>query len=322
MKSKKQSIGKFASAYGKFRLFVLEQRYLPRWAVVVIDLSICLLSFILAFLILKDTPIKFYNVLSLTEKALVLVSLHLLCFLLFRTYSGIIRHSTFTDVYRLALATGSVILIAIVGNIIYQIITGDRIFLTTGLLLYAFFSLTLLIAFRITVKEIYRFLRAAASTNFKKRVVILGIDDQTISLTQAMLMDTTSEFRPVAFLSSKEKRKNFKIIDLPVLYSEGPLDNTLQKINAQFEIDGILIVSDLFTVPEKNSIAESCFNLGLDVYNLAMPEQWKKSSDMQIRIAPLQIEDLLERNKIEIDTKLIAEDLYGKTILVTGELEV
>lgn len=318
MKSKKQPIGKFASAYGKFRLFVLEQRYLPRWAVVAIDLSICLLSFILAFLILKDTPIKFYNVLSFTEKAVVLVSLHFLCFLLFRTYSGIIRHSTLTDVYRLALATGSVILIAIAGNIIYQIITGDRIFLTTGLLLYAFFSLTLLIAFRITVKEIYRFLRAAASTNFKKRVVILGIDDQTISLTQAMLMDTTSEFRPVAFLSSREKRKNFKIIDLPVLYSEGLLENTLQEINAQFEIDGILLVSDLFTVPEKNSIAESCFNLGLDVYNLAMPEQWKKSSDMQIRIAPLQIEDLLERNKIEIDTKLIAEDLYGKTILVTG----
>lgn len=307
-----------AGAYGNFRSFVLDQRYLPRWTVVMIDLAICLLSFIITVLIIRDTPLKFYGFLNLPQKALILVGLHLLCFMMFRTYSGIIRHSTFTDVYRLAMATGSVLLITFFGNIIYQTATGNRIFLTTSLLLYTFFSLTLLISFRITVKEIYRFLKSAASGQLKKRVIVLGIDDQTISLTQALMEDSSSPYRPVAFLSDKEKRSNFKLIDLPVLNMEGSLQTQLVELNKRLDVDGVLMVSDLFSVQEKNTIAECCFALGLKVFNLFLPEQWQKRSDIQLRIAPLQIEDLLERNLIEIDTNLICDDLNNKTILVTG----
>ncbi|MBK5214493.1 MAG: polysaccharide biosynthesis protein [Flavobacteriaceae bacterium] len=305
-------------AYGKFRTFVLEQRYLPRWIVLMIDLLLCLVSFLLTILLLRDTPIRFYKVLSFPEKAMVLLGLQFLCFMVFRSHSGIIRHSTFTDVYRLAVATGCVLFITLLGDSMYFLISGHRLFLTTGLLLYTFFSLTLLFAFRITVKEMYRFLRAAASGKLKKRVIVLGIDDQTIALAQALMEDSVSSYRPVAFLSSKEKRGNFTLVDLPVMYIKNTLDESLLIMATRMELDGVLIVSDLFTVPEKYSIAESCFGLGLEVFNLTLPKQWQKTSDIPLRIAPLQIEDLLERNVIETDIKLIEEDLYGKVILVTG----
>ena len=317
--NRNDQIPKFmAAAYGKLRGFILEQRYLPRWIVVLIDLLICLGSYIITVLILLDTPLKFNDVLTLPQKALVLVSLHFICFMLFRTYSGIIRHSTFTDVYRLAIATACVLLITFTGNLVLKIVTGQQIFLNTGLLLYSFFSLTFLIAFRITVKEIYRFLRTAASGKLKKRVIVLGIDDQTIALTQAIMADSASPYYPVAFLSSKEKRANFKLIDIPVMFEQGSLKEQLTLLNHRLDIDGVLVVSELFSVQEKNNIAESCFGLGLTVFNLSLPEQWQKSSDIQLRIAPLQIEDLLERNVIEIDTNLISDDLNNKTILVTG----
>src|SRR5690606_8569397 len=150
MGKKEKKPGLLASGYGKFRAFVLDQRYLPRWAVMVIDLSICLASYLITLAILRDTPLKFLGTLSFFEKGVVLVGLHLLGFILFRSYSGIIRHSTFTDVYRLAMATASVLFVSLAINMISQIITGEKIFLTTGLLLYTFFSLSLLIAFRIT----------------------------------------------------------------------------------------------------------------------------------------------------------------------------
>lgn len=314
----KQKSRRIANVYGNFRGYILEQRYLPRWAVVAIDLSICLFSFVIVVLIIRDTPLRMSQVLSLPQKAIVLIGIHLACFLMFRTYAGIVRHSTFTDVYRLAMATTSVLIITIVGNYIWQLVAGDRVFLTTGLLLYAFFSLTLLIAFRITVKEIYRFLKTAATGHYKKRVAVLGIDDQTIALTQALMADSTSQYRPIAFLSSKENRGKLKLMDLPVLYTREAFEKSLKNLNERFDLDGVLLVSDLYSVPEKNAIAESCFSLGLDVFNLSLPEQWHKKSDMQLRIAPMQIEDLLERNVIETDIELIGRDLQGKTILVTG----
>lgn len=318
MDKKVKGPGLLTKGYGKFRTYILDQRYLPRWAVMVIDLSICLASFLITLAILRDTPLKFLGTLSFFEKGAVLVGLHLLGFILFRSYSGIIRHSTFTDVYRLAMATAFVLFITLIGNVVSQIIIGQKIFLTTGLLLYTFFSLSLLIAFRITVKEMYRYLRSAASGNKKKNVVVLGIDDQTIALTQALIADSASPYRPVAFLSTKEKRSNFKIIDLPVLYSPDSLEVELQELAKKFDIDGVLLVSDLFTVPEKSDIAESCFALGMKVFNMALPKQWAQQSDLELRVAPLQIEDLLERNPIETDIQLISEHLYGKTILVTG----
>ena len=309
---------KLSKAYGNFRTFILEQRYLPRWAVVIIDLSICFFAYFIAFLILNDTPLHFPSTLSFVEKSFLLIALHLVCFYLFKSYSGIIRHSTFIDVYRLIIATLCLFFLTFFINIITQSFTGEKVFLTMEIILYAFISLALLISFRITVKEIYRFLKAATYVKSKKRVLVLGIDDQTISLAHSLLENSLSAYRPVGFLSSKEKRNRFKLMDLPVLYMEDSLDETLEGLSKRYDLDGILLVSDLFTVPEKKAIAESCFALSLEVYNLSLPEEWQKASDAEIRIAPLQIEDLLERNEIKIDTHVISEDLRDKVILVTG----
>ncbi len=79
-----------------------------------------------------------------------------------------------------------------------------------------------------------------------------------------------------------------------------------------------MLVGDSLSVPEKNRLVEKTFAAGLEVYNTSMPEKWGKLTDIRLKIAPLQIEDLLERNPIETDIHLIGDDLYGKTILVTG----
>ena len=304
--------------YSSLRGYALEQKYLPRWAVLGIDMSFCLLSFFVTVLVLKNSPFEFYNVLTFPQKAMVLLSLHVLCFIAFKSYSGIIRHSTFTDVYRLALATAMTVALAIIINYSYSLLFGQKIFLTSGLVLYAFFSLTLLIAFRIIVKESYRFMRQAASGRLKKRVAVLGVDDKCIALTQSLMADSSSVYRPVTFMSLTKRFSNHKLLGLPVFNATDDLNNDLKKIKDRFDIDGILIAGDLLSVPMKNKIVESVFEQGMEVYNASLPEQWHTRSDVHLKIAPLQIEDLLERNEIEIDAKLISEDLNGKVILVTG----
>ena len=314
--------GKFtlsiARLYSNFRKNILGQRYLPRWMVALIDLVICALSFVITWLILNETEFLFNDYLSISEKAVILITVHFGCFILFRTYSGIIRHSTFSDVYRFAKATVTLLLITAIGNIIFYYYTNTKLFLTTTLLLYSFISLTLLLGFRIFVKESYKFLRAAASGNLKKRVIILGIDDKTISLSHAILTDSASDYRPVALLTTKEKRRSFKILNLPVCYTDEDLESNLRKIKDKYKAAGVLLIGDLLSVAERSWIAEACFSLDMEVYNLSLPEQWNDFSGKPLKIVPLRIEDLLERSVIEIDTENISKDLKDKKILVTG----
>src|SRR5690554_396422 len=304
--------------YSQLRNFALEQRYLPRWVVLGIDLSLCFLAFVITIVILLDSPFSFYNVLTIPQRGLLLIVLHGLGFALFRSYSGIIRHSTFTDVYRLALATGFTVVLAVSISYLHQVIFGEKIYLTTGLVLYAFFSLTILVAFRIVVKEAYRLIKQTAYNRLKKRVAVLGVDDKCIALTQSLMADSSSVYRPVTFMSLTKRFSNHKLLGLPVFNATDDLNNDLKNLKDRFDIDGILIAGDLLSVPMKNEIVESVFEQGMEVYNASLPEQWHSRSDVHLKIAPLQIEDLLERNEIEIDTKLISEDLNGKIILVTG----
>lgn len=305
--------------YGLFRSFLLDQRFLPRWMVLVIDLGICFFSYFVSALILSETSMESNEAFSFFQRAIVLISIHLICFTLFRSYSGIIRHSTFTDVYRLAMASGAVFLVTMIGNDVYQTFRGYRIFSWMDLLLYAFLSLIFLVAFRITVKESYRFLRKTAEHNYsKKRVIVFGVGDKSIGLAQSLMSDSSSPYRPVAFLCMSDKRNSFKIMNLPVLNCCDKIEKDLKSIKERFNVDGVLLVGDMLTVVEKNRIMENAFSVGLEVYSTALPEKWEKYSDMRVKIAPLQIEDLLERHVIETDIKLISEDLFGKTILVTG----
>lgn len=318
MSEKKLLSGNLVRRYRHFRRYTLDQQYLPRWVVYAIDLSLCLLSFLVIELTLGNSLYEPYKILNIVEKAFILVFLHAISFAVFRTYSGIIRHSTFTDVYRLAMASGTVFVLSVILNFLAKVIFTQRIFLTIELILYASFSFLVVVAFRVTVKETYRFLRMTSSGKRKKHIAILGTDDKNIALAQSLLADWGSEYKPIIFVSIYERFGNHKIMGLPVISSKGDLPKTFATLKEQYDIDGILIVGNILSVKDKNFIMESAFDYGLDIYNAALPQQWHEPSDVRLNIAPMQIEDLLERTVIEIDTGIISKDLHNKTILVTG----
>lgn len=301
----------------RIRELIEGQRYLPRWVVLCLDLILSLLAVSFTVIVMLTSPYIPYLTLTMWERIGIVLGLQILSFGIFKTYAGIIRHSTFVDVYRIALSVLFVLIGGVVINYIYYWINDEKIFLIIELLLYTIFSALLLISFRIIVKESYHFILNAASGKFKKVVLVFGVDDRTIGLTQSIIADTESKFKPVAFLSDSKSGKNYKVIGLPFLSSSENLNDDLEKYKGIFNLDGILIVADQVTIKDKNYIVESALNNGLEVFNISLPKELS-SSETRVNITPIQIEDLLERNEIEVDNKLISEDLQGKTILITG----
>lgn len=301
------------------KMTILNQRYLPRWAVFLLDIFICFISFATVFLILDGTPLKPHTVWPTPLRGLFLISINVIFFYLFKTYAGIVRHSTFTDIFKVASSSFLTAISVITFNYIYFLFTDQKIFLTTGILLYMFFSFTLMLFFRIAVKEAYQYLKKFTTGKLKKRVVILGMDDQTISLGKALTTESNLPYKLVGFITENQINKNLKILNKPVF--SVPITNTSNEFTellAQHNLDGVLIVSESLSIKEKNQIVEACLANKVEIFNVPLVEHWNRKEDIQTQIKPIQIEDLLERSPIEMDIELIKSDLYGKTILVTG----
>ncbi len=271
------------------------------------------------FLILDGTPLKPHTVWPSPLRGLFLISVNVIFFYSFKTYAGIIRHSTFTDIFKVASSSFLTALTTITFNYIYFIFTGQKIFLTTGILLYMFFSFTLMLFFRIAVKETYQYLKEITTGKLKKRVVILGMDDQTISLGKALTTESNLPYKLVGFITENQISKNLKILNKPVFsVSITNTSNEFTELLAQHNLDGVLIVSESLNIKEKNQIVEACLANKVEIFNVPLVEHWNRKEDIQTQIKPIQIEDLLERTPILMDIELIKNDLYGKTILVTG----
>ncbi len=301
------------------KMVLLNQRYLPRWAVFSLDIAICIFSFTAVFVILEGTPLKFYNSLSTPERGTMIIGINVLFFYLLRTYAGIVRHSTFTDIFKVASASFLTAFTVVSINFIYFTFTGQKIFLTTGVLLYIFFSFTLMLFFRIAVKETYQYLQRMNSGNFKKRVLIVGMDNQTISLGRALTTESDMPFKLVGFLTENQSTKKLSILGKPVFSLPINKDSLpFTDLIAKTKLDGVLMVRDSLSISETNQIVEACLANDIEVFNVPLVENWNKKEDLRTQIKPIEIEDLLERHPIKIDIEIIKADLEGKTILVTG----
>ena len=312
VKLKQKILDKFYK--GDNRLNLLDQRYLPRWIVILIDLILCCISFLLVYLILSGTPITFGNYISVVEQGSIILAVNLAFFYIFKTFSGIIRHSTFIDILKLAFASFATAGSILIFNIIFTVATGNKIFLTTSVVLYMLISFAIMLLFRITVKETYQYIKDFGAGISRKRVAIAGVDDHTISLAKALTTESNLPFKLVGFLTESFISKRYKILGKPVI----PVKDDFVDVIRNMNIEGILIMSESLTSKEKNKIVEQCLAINVKIYNVPLLEQWNKKEDIKNQIKPIQIEDLLERDQISIESETIKKSIDGKTVLVTG----
>jgi len=129
-------------------------KYLPRWAVLLIDIGLVTISTVLTIFILLDLSPFQYTLLSYFEKTLLIVSVNIFFFYIFKTYAGIIRYSSNIDALKLLLATVGTFVMLMVINYLSLLIIGEKVFLVGGLLINLWVSFSLLFLFRLGVKQV------------------------------------------------------------------------------------------------------------------------------------------------------------------------
>ena len=213
------------------KLDILNLRYLPRWAVLFIDTFILLVALLVTYLFLSDLNITPLNTITVWQQMCMVLGVNFIFLLVFKTYAGLIRHSSYMDALKILLACLCTFITLIVFNITYNQIIDSEVFRRSGLLAYALISFVGLFLFRLVVKQLYESFKGAQLNEKIIKAVIVGIDDSAISIAAALDMEHPQRFVVQGFVSKKQN-KSLRILDKPVLHLDKGVHNAVKKLNA------------------------------------------------------------------------------------------
>lgn len=290
--------------------------YLPRWIVFCLDTFILILSSVITYIIISNLNVDFYDTYPVGIRYGIIIVVNLLFFIIYRTYAGIIRHTTFVDTVRILIATFLSLISLIAINYGHYKIFGAKIFLLPGLFIFFVVSFVLLFLFRVAVK--YTFEHYLTVSDLKKlpRVVIYGTGSNAVALANSLKIQTPKQYTLVGFIE-KDKSSNGRykeLLGIPILKKRDNIAPLLRVLKA----DAVILIDEDLSKKEKLKIVEDCLDFNFKILSVPPLSDWSDRAELSKSIKKFDIKDLLGRKPIELDNENIALQLKDKVLLITG----
>ena len=297
-----------------YKIFALlkDFQYLPKRIIFFVDLLIVALSFSISCLLFLNLLKAEMQIGVFILKLLICVIVTGLFFVIFKTYSGIIRYSNYRDAMRIFLSVfcSNFVLIGI--NKLIAIFYGS-ILSWEGFFINFILAFCFIFLFRMVVKLFFDFL-VTSQAKIKKGISLLiyGVGPTSIGLAKMILTNENLPYRVVGFISSDRNTTNKKILGHPIYNKDEIFENL---VSLKDKANTILVNPKEIGRSEKQQIADKCMKHKIDLLSAPM-EDWKEKKLKELN--KIKIEDLLGRIPIQIDIESIGKNLNGKTILITG----
>ena len=293
------------------------KKALPHLCILLIDCAIVAFSGYVGYYIDKGGDIFVDSFWQITFGLMVGLVPFIVAFRLLHTYSGIVRYSSFVDLQRVMIATlsGSVAcyLLGLGINGIWPeqhtIMVPD---LQTVFIIFVGSSLFLWVE-RVVVKRLFDSFNLDNATP----VAIYGTKAGGISIAKSITAVKDKKYSLQAFISDGKEMKGSYLMGKPVFLNERGLAEKLRREGVK-----ALLVSPLKTEKFRNNaeMVDEFISVGITIMMMNNGEEWdgKEENLTHQNLRPVDIEDLLPREKIEVDMNAIGKLLTGKRILITG----
>ncbi len=288
--------------------------YLPRWLILLLDLFIVLSSGVISYFLLKGIKLDFIPKPFVVYGIVFYLVVNLFFFWIYRTYSGIIRHSSYIDAIKLFFSQFSTFVILLIVNLSLLLLDKHKLFLTTGLFINAVLSFSLLFFYRIVVKQVFEKYMSVPSGVKKKKAIIYGSDANAIAVANALNAENPGRFKLVGFIDKNNLNTSKRILNLPIYKIVKSVPVLMRYIHAE----ALIIADKSLSKEEKSIIVDDCIDYGFKVYTIPVITDWDDQKEISKNIKNFEIHDLLERKPIVLDTHLISSILHNKVVLVTG----
>jgi FlaA1/EpsC-like NDP-sugar epimerase len=284
----------------------------PRWIIFLIDTTICLSAFFLAYQVRFNFNVPDQEIAHWRFALPALLIVRLGSFLYTRIYQGIIRYTSNKDALRIFYTISSGSLLLAVANIISYYSAGFYLVPYSIIIIEFFTSVFTMTAFRIFVKSVYMEIRNPS--RFRKSVIIYGAGESGVITKRTLDRDAGSRYNVIAFVDDDADKSGKTLEGVRIYNAERDLEDLLRANDVAH-----LIIS-IQNIPafKKEAIIERCLSHNVHILNVPAVSNWINGELSFSQIRNLRIEDLLEREPIQLDLDLIRNELTGKVILVTG----
>ncbi|MEQ6123427.1 nucleoside-diphosphate sugar epimerase/dehydratase [Pseudotenacibaculum sp. MALMAid0570] len=288
-------------------------KYASKWIVLCIDLILVGLSFVFAYFIRFNASFDFDHS-NLIKQIPVVLIVGLFSFLVVGSYKGIVRHTGTRDAFNVFAGTlliSGITLILVSVNRVFEIYELFTIPISIIIIHYLVNTFILIIS-RFVFKAFYEII--STDLNDIKNVMIFGAGDSGLITYGALNKDTKENFEVIGFIDDDENKIGKKI-DRVRVYD---LKSITHKFLKKYDLDEVIISIQNLKASKLLEITDFFIDLDVEVKIVPPLSRWIGGALEASQIKQVKIEDLLNRNTIQINNPIVEREVKGKTILVTG----
>lgn len=289
-----------------------KKQSLPSWCILLIDTTITIFSFLFFYAVVAKNDFTGIEYAKVIASVAIFMVFFLLGFRIFHTYNGVIRYSSFIDLSKIVKAN----VFGGAFTLLVSRLTSAYImyFPIMSIILATMFATVLMWIVRVSTKLIYE--QTVNISTPRTKVFIYGVRAGGIAISKSIRSDENSPCSVAGFISDRKKMAGLMLDGKPIYFNDSHIPEKMKQAGAS-----ILLVSPFKNELLRNNheLVDSLIANGIKIHMTAPNVEWDGKGEMGYSLLhEVSVEDLLPRDKIEIDMEKVGELLTGRRVLITG----
>ena len=290
----------------------LSAKVLPIWTILLIDIFIIVASCLLAYSLRYDFRSIFLDSSTIDKTILWTVVANLIFFRVFRTYSNVLRFSSFVDIMRIFVSLTVSYGVLMILSVLLDAYLGVRIGAISVLFMAYVINFAMMACSRIVVKMFFEVLNFDGSHT--TNVFIYGAKEAGVNIAKSLRVNLRNHYRLRGFIADEPELINKVMMGVKVF----PNDETLIDVLNDRDVHTIIISPAKMEELKRSDMADRLLAHNIKLMTAPPLSEWSGQTLNRTQLKEIQIEDLLQRNPIEIDIHKVASHLEGKRVMITG----
>lgn len=290
----------------------LSSKVLPIWTILLIDVFIIVSSCMLAYALRYDFRSIFLDSSTIDKTILWTVIVNLVFFRVFRTYSNVLRFSSFVDIMRIFVSLTVSYGVLMVTSVLLDTYFNVKIAPVSVLFMTYVINFALMACSRIVVKMFFEIINFDRSETVN--VFIYGAKEVGVNIAKSLRVNLRNHYRLRGFIADEPELIDKIMMGVKVY----PNDDTLIERLDDRDVSTIIISPAKMDQLKKTDIADRLLAHNIKLLTAPPLSEWGGQPLNRTQLKEIQIEDLLQREPIEVDIHKIASHLEGKRVMISG----
>lgn len=296
----------------KFVRRYLSVNVLPIWMILAMDVVMIGLSLLLAYALRYDFSSRVLDSATMWRTMGLTMVVSLVIFKMFRTYSSVLRLSSFVDIARIFVALFVSYTTVALACMVAPLVTDIRLAPVNVILMAFIINFALMASSRVIVKMMFETIKAGGSS--QTNIFIYGAKEAGVNIAKSLRVSMRERYRLRGFIADEPDLYDKLIMGVRVF----PNDENLFDILAQKGVKTVIVSPAKRNELKKEENLDRFLKHNIKLLTAPPLSEWNQRGLESGDIKEIQIEDLLQRDPIQIDIRKVASHLEGKRVMITG----